>query len=137
MLPRPLLITNPPLPIIPIDKIKHNTPALKNPNRLPIRKRIRQRGDAAVGVDFEVPRLLLRILGELDLGRFVGQGELFEGDGDLDAVRGLGCVEVDVGGLGVGGHDLGGVGWIGGGGGGAEFCCSVDLGVLDWGFCYR
>ena len=99
------------LGIIPLDKILQYRPALKDPDSLPIRKRVRDGGDAAIGVDLEEPRLLLLVLAERELGDLVLEAELLEHHGDFDAIGGLGRVEVDGG---------GGLGWVGGGGHGGD-----------------
>ena len=56
---------------LPINQILHNTPTLKHPNLLAIRKLIRESRDSPIGIDFLEPRLLLRVLRELDAGGFV------------------------------------------------------------------
>ena len=52
-----------------------------------------QGGDAAIGVDFEVPGFFLLVGAYVDVGCFVGEVEEGEHDGDFDAVGGLVCVE--------------------------------------------
>lgn len=113
------------LGIVLLDEVLHDAPRLEQPDRLAIVECVRQRGNAAVGVDVEKPGLFLHVLRHLDfVGRVreavrgwdgsvkrwqwarEGEGrgwrevpELLQDDGDFDAIGGAGCVEVDVGGL--------------------------------------
>jgi len=96
ILPRPPRIANFILRIVPLDQILLYTPALKQPDHLPIGEPIRERRDPAIGVDVKEPRFLLGVLGEVDFVHGVGEREFLERDGDLYPVRGLRCVEVDV-----------------------------------------
>jgi len=56
---------------------------------------IHDRGDAAVGIDLEVPVLLLLELAEADGIHVIGKPDLLEHDGGLPAIRGGSGVEVD------------------------------------------
>lgn len=91
--------------VVLLDEVLQNTPGLEEADLLPVAgEGICQGGDAAVGVDFEEPGLLLGVLRDVDLVDFVGEAELLEGDGDFDSVGGLVGVEGDVGGFGAGRH---------------------------------
>jgi hypothetical protein len=83
--------------IVLINQILLYTARFKQSDGLPIFKSIRQCRDTAIGVYFKEPRFLLLVFGELDLGHFVRQAKLLEGYGDLDAIGGLGRVQMEVG----------------------------------------
>jgi hypothetical protein len=56
---------------LPVNKILHNTPTLKDSNLLAIAESVRDGWNAAVGIDLEEPGFFLGVFGELDFGRFV------------------------------------------------------------------
>lgn len=83
--------------IILLCNILQNTPAFKQSDALAVGKGIRQRWNSPVWVDGEEPWLLLHVGADVDMLGLVGEVELFERNGDFDAV---GCgvgVEFDVG----------------------------------------
>jgi hypothetical protein len=61
-LSRSLGIANLVLRIIPLDKVLHDAAALKQTDGIAIGEFVCQRGDAAIGVDLQEPRLFLRVL---------------------------------------------------------------------------
>lgn len=87
--------------VISLHQIIQDRAALKHAQRLPFagagEAGIRERRDAAVWVDLEEPRLLLLVGGEVEFRDVVGEAELLEEDGGLDAVGGLLGVEVEGG----------------------------------------
>ena len=74
--------------IILLSQVHQYTPTFKQANRLPIVEGISEGRDTAIGIDFEIPWFLLLVGGDIDVLSFVGETELFEGDGDFDAVGG-------------------------------------------------
>lgn len=78
--------------VVFIDKVLHDGTTLEEPNGLSVGESVSQGGDPAIGVDFEKPRFFLRVLGDVDFGELIGEAELFEGDGDFDAIGRLGGV---------------------------------------------
>lgn len=86
-----------------------DTAALEQADLLAVGESVGEGRDAPVRIDFEVPLFFLAVGGDVDVLDFVGEAELFESDGDFDAVGGGVCVEGYVGAL--GGH--GGCCWGG------------------------
>ena len=72
-LPRAFWVADLVLGVVPLDEVLHDTSALKEIDRLSVRKSIRQCGDPPVGVDFQEPWLFLCVFGELDFVHFVWQ----------------------------------------------------------------
>ena len=52
--------------VIAVDDVLENSTALKDADRLAVGELVGQGGNAAIGVDFEEPRLLLLIVGHAD-----------------------------------------------------------------------
>jgi len=73
--PASLGITQLVLSIIPVNKVLHDTAALKHPDSLPVSEPVSKSRDAAVGVDIQEPLFFLRVLGDVDLGVLVRQPE--------------------------------------------------------------
>ena len=61
------------LRVVPLHKILHDGTRLEQVDRFAVRKRVRQSGNTAVGVDGEKPWLLLGILRDVDLFNLVGE----------------------------------------------------------------
>ena len=59
--------------IVSVDQILHNAPTLEDSNLLAVGKSVGQCWDAAIWIDLEEPRLLLSVLGYLNLGGVVRQ----------------------------------------------------------------
>jgi len=106
--------------VVPRHEILHDAATFEQSDGLAVRELVRQRWDSAIGVDVEEPLLLLSVLADVNLRVLIWESEcplvlrdgvvtpsrclpeLLERDGDLDTIRRLGCIEVDVG---FGSHD--------------------------------
>lgn len=67
MLPRAVGVRDLVVLVISVHKVLHDGGTLKKPNGLAIFKGVRQGGDAAIGVDLQEPRLLLRVLAKFNV----------------------------------------------------------------------
>jgi hypothetical protein len=61
------------LGIISVYKILHDASRFEEVDSLPVRKRISESGNAAIGVYSTEPRFLLCVLADVDLVDFVGE----------------------------------------------------------------
>lgn len=104
--------------IVLLDEILHDAAGLKESDRLAIREGVCESGNASVWIDREKPGLFLGVALDVDFVDFVGEAadrdvysavnpwveeadpgclpKLFKGNRNLDTVRGLGCVEIDI-----------------------------------------
>ncbi len=82
--------------VVLVGQVCEDAAGLEQADLLAIREGVCQGRDAAVGVDFQKPRLLLPVGRDVDVFGLVRDAELFERDGDFDPVgRGVG-VECDI-----------------------------------------
>lgn len=115
--------------IVLLDEILHDAAGLKEADRLAIGEGVCKSGNAAVWIDLEKPWLFLGVGLDVDFVDFIGETadrdvysavnswveeanlgclpKLFKGNRNLNAVRSLGCVEVDVRSFGGGRHGVG------------------------------
>lgn len=82
--------------VVLVDQVLSDTAGLEHGDGPAAVEGVGNGGDAAIGVDLEEPRLLLRVFGYVEVDYFVRQAEEFKGDRDLDAIGCLVGVECDV-----------------------------------------
>ena len=82
--------------VILIDQVLLDASRLKQIDGLTICESVRQSWNPSIGIDFQEPWLLLGVLGDINLGYLVRQSEFLQSDGDLNAIRRLGGVKVDI-----------------------------------------
>ena len=80
---RPFRIGDDVFSVVLLDQVLHDAAGLEKPDHLAVGKAIRQSRNPAVGVDFQEPRFLLRILGDVNRMGFVWDsvGPLLSRDG--------------------------------------------------------
>lgn len=96
VLPRPSLKRQLVLVVVALGEILQDASTLEYPNLLPIVERVQDGRDAAIGVDFQKPRLLLPVGADVDVLDLIGELKFFQGHADLDAIWRRVGVEFDV-----------------------------------------
>lgn len=84
------------LGIISIDEVLLNATTFEQIDLLPIRECVGQSRNSSIRVYLKKPGFLLGVFGDINLVYLVGETKFLQSDGDLDSIRSLGCVEMNV-----------------------------------------